>query len=65
MIETQDYLREQVKLAKVYNKDWSYKQMAEVINITDHAFYNWLNGYYELSRSKETDLWSLIDDLKA
>lgn len=65
MKDTQDFLREQVKLAKVYNKDWSYKQMAEVIDITDHAFYNWLNGYYELSKSKEVDLHSLIDDLMA
>ena len=27
----QDFLRQQVKLAKAYNNDWSYKQMAEVI----------------------------------
>jgi len=31
MNNKQDYLREQVKLAKIYNDDWSYKQMAEVI----------------------------------
>jgi len=31
MKRNQDYLREKVKLAKVYNKDWNYRQMAEVI----------------------------------
>ena len=30
----QDFLRVQVKLAKVYNDDWSYKDFAEVIDIT-------------------------------
>lgn len=65
MIKDTGFLRQRVKLAKAYNDDWSYKMMAEVINITDHAFYNWLNGYYELSRSKEAELSCLIDDLLA
>lgn len=63
MKKNQEYLRERVKLAKVYNDEWNYKQMAEVIEITDHAFYNWLNGYYNLSYQKEIELSSLIDDL--
>lgn len=58
-----DKLREQVKLCKVYNADWNYKQIAEVIEITPHAFYNWLNGYYELSSRKELELKELISDL--
>jgi len=58
-----DYLREQTKLCKVYNPDWSYKQMAEVIGMTAHAFYNWLNGYYNLSRRKQQLLESLLNDL--
>lgn len=58
-----DKLREQVKLCKVYNSDWSYKQIAEVIEITPHAFYNWLNGYYELSQRKERRLRELLSDL--
>ena len=37
--------------------------MSEVINITVNAFYNWLNGYYNLSRSKEAELSYLIADL--
>ena len=58
-----DKLREQVNLCKVYNSDWSYKQIAEVIEITPHAFYNWLNGYYELSQRKERRLRELLSDL--
>lgn len=42
----QDYLRQQVKLAKALNNDWNYKVMSEVIRISVHSFYNWLNGTY-------------------
>lgn len=56
-------LREQVKLCKIYNPEWNYKQFAEVIEITPHAFYNWLNGYYELSNRKEKKLKELLSDL--
>lgn len=62
-MKRQDYLRKQVKLAKALNSDWNYKAMAEVIDISQYAFYNWLNGYYELSKSKEICLIGLIDDL--
>lgn len=58
-----EYLREQVRLCKAYNPDWSYKQMAEAIDITDHAFYNWLKGYYNLSYKKQRKLKYLLDDL--
>lgn len=37
--------------------------MAEVIDITPNAFYNWLARYYDLSNSKAKDLESLIADL--
>ena len=59
----QDKLRKQVKLAKALNDDWSYKSMSEVISISSHAFYNWLNGFYDLSSIKERQLMDLIDDL--
>lgn len=64
-MKKQDKLRKQVKLAKALNDEWSYKAMSEVINITANAFYNWLNGAYEFSQSKEKDLESLINDLLA
>lgn len=63
MQKKQDFLRKEVKLAKALNEEWSYRQMAEVIGITPHAFYNWLHCYYELSSSKEIELSSLISDL--
>ena len=63
MQKQRDKLRENVKLCKAYNSDWSYKQMAEVIEITPHAFYNWLHGYYELSFQKEKKLQELLSDL--
>ena len=58
-----DNLRQQVKLVKAYNDDWSYKQMAEVIEISTHAFYNWLHGYYTLSTKKRMELENLVSDL--
>ena len=63
MLKLSDNLREKVKLCKVYNPEWSYKQIAEVIEVTPHAFYNWLHGYYELSRHKEIELEGLLADL--
>ncbi len=59
----QRFLREQVKLAKVYNDEWSYKDFAEVIEITPNSFYNWLKGYYNLSAEKASELQSIIADL--
>ena len=62
-MKQQDNLRQQVKLAKALNDDWSYKAMSEVIQISTHAFYNWLTGAYELSCKKERELQSLVADL--
>ena len=56
---------ENARAAKALNDEWSYKQMSEVIEITPHAFYNWLHGYYELSSRKLIELDSLINDLLA
>ena len=62
-MKRQDNLRQQVKLAKALNDEWSYKAMSEVIQISTHAFYNWLNGAYELSYSKERELKDLLSNL--
>lgn len=62
-MKRQDNLRQQVKLAKALNDEWSYKAMSEVIQISTHAFYNWLNGAYELSYSKERQLIDLVSNL--
>ena len=62
-MKRQDNLRQQVKLAKALNDEWSFKAMSEVIQISTHAFYNWLNGAYELSYSKERQLTDLVSNL--
>lgn len=45
------------------DSDWSYKNMSEVIGISQNAFYNWLNGAYDLSRNKQGELQSLVSDI--
>lgn len=62
-MKKQDILRKRVKMAKALNDDWSFKSMSEVIDITPHAFYNWLHGFYDLSNSKAAALESLLADL--
>lgn len=59
----QDFLRKQVKLAKALNDDIFYKDFAEYLEITEHSFYNWIKGYYELSRQKARKLYNIIVDL--
>ena len=59
----QDILRKQTKIAKALNEDFTYKAFAEALNITDHSFYNWLNGYYDLSSKKAKELQEVIIDL--
>ena len=62
-MKQQDILRKQVKLAKACT-DWlTFKDLAATLDITDHSFYNWLNGYYELSSKKAAQLQELIIDL--
>lgn len=62
-MKQQDKLRRQVKFAKACN-DWLYfKDLAETLEITDHSFYNWLNGEYELSSSKAAQLEDIVINL--
>ena len=56
----QDILRKQTKIAKALNEDFTYKAFAEALNITDHSFYNWLKGYYNLSHAKAEYLQSIV-----
>lgn len=52
-------LRQAVKIFKIKSEK-NYKQIAEELKININSFYNWLNGYYELSQEKETILWGFI-----
>lgn len=59
----QEEIRKQVKLAKALNYDIYYKDFAEYLDIKEHSFYNWLNGYYNLSQSKLYKLKDVVADL--
>lgn len=54
-------LRRAVKIYKVENKK-SYKEIAEELNINKNSFYNWLNGYYDLSEEKALVLRTILNN---
>lgn len=59
----QDILRQQVKIAKALNPEYSYKDFAGYLNITNNSFYNWLARYYDLSSNKAIQLEDIIINL--
>ena len=59
----QDDLRINTKLAKALNSEYTYKIFADYLEITANAFYNWLQGYYSLSRDKANKLNDIVVDL--
>lgn len=60
----QENLRDQVKIVKaLYNDIYTYKDLADYLNININSFYNWLNGYYNLGKEKEEKLQVLINDI--
>ena len=59
----QDNLRTMVKLAKANNDDIYFNDFAKYLGITDHAFYNFLKGYYDLSEKKAKMLQDVVIDL--
>ena len=56
-----DDLRKAVRVYKVENKK-SYKEIAEELNINKNSFYNWLNGYYDLSEEKVLVLRTILNN---
>lgn len=60
---SQDNIRKKVKIAKACNEDIYYKDFADYLDITVQSFYNWLNGYYNLSYRKIQQLEDVITDL--
>ena len=50
-------------MAKAMNDDIYYKDFASYLDMTEHAFYNWLNGYYKLSRANVLKLRDVVIDL--
>ena len=56
----QEELRQMARIVKA-TEDVSFKEMAEdLLNINCHSFYNWLNGEYNLSRSKSLELYEFL-----
>ena len=56
-------MRNLIRIAKALDKDITYKELANVIEITPGAFYNYINGYYELSYTKKKILKQYLEDI--
>ena len=58
-----DKLRKEVKLLKAL-QGVSYKEIAELLEIRQDSFYNWLKGYYEFGEERQHRLLDVICCLK-
>lgn len=58
-----DKLRKDVKLLKAL-QGISYKEIAELLEIRQDSFYNWLKGYYEFGEERQNRLIEVICCLK-
>lgn len=58
-----DKLRKDVKLLKAL-QGISYKEIAELLEIRQDSFYNWLKGYYEFGEERQNRLTEVICCLK-
>ena len=56
-------LRKQVKILKATESIDNYYEIAELLEISNKSFYNWLGGYYNLSDRKKKVLKEIINDL--
>lgn len=62
-METNNDLRRKVKLLKAIGQVDSFCQIAEMIDIKNKSFYNWLRGEYNFGNKTLRKLKTLIDDL--
>lgn len=58
-----DKLRKDVKLLKAL-QGVSYKEIAELLEIRQDSFYNWLKGYYDFGEKRQDRLYDIICCLK-
>ena len=58
-----DKLRKEVKLLKAL-QGVSYKEIAELLEIRQDSFYNWLKGYYQFGDERQHRLLEVICCLK-
>lgn len=56
-------LRKKVKILKATESIQNYGEIAELLEIANGSFYNWLNGYYNFGAEKKERLKEIIDDL--
>jgi len=60
----QKNLRKFCKIIKSLNDDFfTYKDIAEMLDISVNSFYNWLNGAYDLSYNKAKELEIFLHNL--
>ena len=58
-----DKLRKEVKILKAL-QGVSYKEIAELLEIRQDSFYNWLKGYYEFGNERQHRILEVICCLK-
>lgn len=61
--DTNNMLREKVRLCKAYSPEWNYVKMAELLQVSKGGFYNWMAGQYDLSPQKQEELKGILFDL--
>lgn len=63
-MKRQDELRKQLKLQKLEQNDFSYQDIAGLLNIKLQSVYNFTAGSYNLSAAKAKILKDWLDDRK-
>lgn len=58
-----EFLRKECKTLKAF-QGVAYKEIADYLEIKQNSFYSWLNGQYDLSTQKQTQLKEIISILK-
>ena len=58
-----DELRQKVKMLKATESIQNYYEVAELLEMSKQAFYNWLNKGYNLGYEKKVFLKDIIDTL--
>ena len=56
-------LRKKVRLLKATEAIENYYEVAELLEMTEKSFYNWLGGYYNLGHQKKEQLKAIISEL--
>lgn len=56
-------LREKVRITKALNPEYTYKEFAEMLQITYPSFRNWLSGSYDFSLQRARMLDGILSDL--